>query len=236
MNSATGKTKIVRLRLKYEEREQIIQASAKAFLDNPTIGIWGAIEKGIQSLPTHRRPTLLKAKTWTWLVPSVQAAVGPIKRKEDREPEPPDLTIVATDQLLQELVDRFVSEAVDKMKDSIRTSLRHEIASLLPEIKLKPEPVKKKIAIIGLLKRQQQLIRREFGNELDLRFYKPNKIGSSSTIVDMCKQADHVVAMLGFISHANEDSIRRVAKSYIRVPGGMTNLRDKLTELYISKE
>lgn len=227
--------KIHRLRLKHTEKESLIQNSAAAFLDNPTIGIWGAIEKGINTLPEGRRPTLSKAKTWIWLVPSVQAAVGPIKRQQDREPEPPDLTIVSSEALIQELADRFISTAVERMQDSIRKSLRQEISSLLPDLRMKPTTSKKKIAIIGLLKRQEQLIKREFGNEFDLRFYKPNKIGSSSTIVDMCKQADHVVVMLGFISHSNEDSIRRVAKSYIRVPGGMTNLRDKLTELYVGE-
>lgn len=93
----------------------------------------------------------------------------------------------------------------------------------------RPKPV---ITIIGLFDSHKQHILRDFGKDIDLRLFNIDEAKSQSVISAM-KAADKVVFMIKFINHKVEELAKIADVSPIRVTGGLSQLRDKLTELYV---
>lgn len=86
-----------------------------------------------------------------------------------------------------------------------------------------------RVLILGLKPNQAGLIDQEFGNCFDLRFWKDEGI---TKLDAMARNADHIVAMTGFISHPQEAHVKSY-RGYLRQGGGMDGLRETLTRLYV---
>jgi hypothetical protein len=86
-----------------------------------------------------------------------------------------------------------------------------------------------------LLSAQKQVIEKEFSQAFDIRFYEVTdaKGRAFSDAVSRCEAA---FLMVSFINHSVESSIKATGTRIIKVPGGMSSLRDKLTELYVTPE
>ena len=103
-----------------------------------------------------------------------------------------------------------------------------------PVLTLAPPVVPlRKIAIIGLLAAQKQVIEREFSQAFDIRFYETDdaKGRAFSDAVSRCEAA---LLMISFINHSIESAVKATGTRIIKAPGGMSSLRDKLTELYVT--
>lgn len=93
-------------------------------------------------------------------------------------------------------------------------------------------PALTRVAIIGLLPNQQQLIEKEFRDAFDLRFYASDE-AKGRAFENALANCTHVIAMTNFINHGIEAAIRASRSKLIRIAGGMSTLRDRLTALYV---
>jgi len=86
------------------------------------------------------------------------------------------------------------------------------------------------VLIVGLLPRQETLIKMEFGGKYKLRFHKCEKSNNPSDVEDKVKHVHKVIGVTDFMSHSEEAAIKKCAKEgqYVRVGGGMTKLREEL--------
>ena len=98
--------------------------------------------------------------------------------------------------------------------------------------KIMPMPIKKpRIAIIGLLPRQEREILKDFGDSIEFRFFRPDD-DNSATLKTKIASSDAVLVMIKFISH-KLSALAKGHKCYIPINGGLSELGDKITDLYI---
>lgn len=91
---------------------------------------------------------------------------------------------------------------------------------------------KPRVLVVGLLNDQTSMIEKEFRDCLDLRFLRAG--APSQAIRSAAASCDHIACMTGFIDHPTDTLLRKAGATYHGVAGGMTRLRDALTELYVS--
>lgn len=142
--------------------------------------------------------------------------------------------VIALRPILRTSLDLVVSQeiqgAIDRAGEQIRAATKG--LDFTPAASSKAaNQVRKRVTIVGLLQGQAAMIEHEFGKELQLYFVEANdakgpRMKSHST------SSDHVITMVGFISHGVEDCIRSTGVKPLRVSGGMTRLRDVLTAIY----
>lgn len=89
--------------------------------------------------------------------------------------------------------------------------------------------------IVGLLPGQQDIITREFGRELDLRFVT-SQAQVSNRAKELSHTSDAAILMTKFVNHAAEDIIKSRGGRLIRVSGGLSQLRDTLTQFYCEQQ
>ena len=100
-----------------------------------------------------------------------------------------------------------------------------EVANPAPEA----SQSKRKVIICSLLPMQQEIIRKEFGELMNLRmFYRDQEKALTKSV----NHGDDVILMGDFISHRITQRIEAVGGKIEIVMGGLTKLREKLTEMY----
>lgn len=96
---------------------------------------------------------------------------------------------------------------------------------------VKPAPTLPVIGVIGLIGGQRDVIKREFGSVFDLRFWTADEIrGIHLSSLQGCK---HAMVMIRFINHQTENKVKEANVPYTRVLGGISTLRDRLTEFFV---
>lgn len=105
-----------------------------------------------------------------------------------------------------------------------------------PEVVL-PKVVgrKLKVGIVGLLGGQKQIIMKDFADALDLKFFETTK-SKTKQFESGVSQCDVAIGMVNFINHGVEPVIRNAGVPYIQVRGGMSTLKDKLTEMFVGAD
>lgn len=93
------------------------------------------------------------------------------------------------------------------------------------------KPRKTKVMIVGLKPSQQDVITKEFGRELDLRFVNAGT-QLRNRLSELSSRSDFAVAMTDFVGHQDEDVIKSRGGNLVRVSGGVSSLRDALTRIY----
>ena len=89
-----------------------------------------------------------------------------------------------------------------------------------------PRPVKKKIVlVIGLLDEQAKKIAAEFGEQVNLRFWKNHNVAK---LKSLAAQSDITLMLSSFLSHSHEEAVRDSTSSWKRVFGGMSSVRREL--------
>lgn len=139
-----------------------------------------------------------------------------------------------SEALVEQLADRIVAAVKDKLQDKVKTALQSALPAALPHPpapKQEVMPARKRVLVVGLLPQQAGMIAREFGECLDLDFVEQTKAGS--TLRDKVNGQDAVITMTKFISHDSEQMIQAKHGNLIRCPGGLSQLRDILTEQYV---
>jgi hypothetical protein len=98
---------------------------------------------------------------------------------------------------------------------------------------LEPQARKPRIGIASLLDQQAAMIEREFSQVLDLRIIKSGDGRGARQIGEALASCDVVVGLVNFMGHSMEAAIKAKGAKVVKVGGGMTALREKLTELYV---
>ncbi len=109
----------------------------------------------------------------------------------------------------------------------------------LPPAPPAPEVTKKKrlrVGIVSLLPAQKAAIEHEFAKVFDLRIVNSEDQRDGSRLESMVGSCDVILALTRFITHSTEASVRNTGTELIRINGGMTQLRDKLADLYVRHE
>lgn len=128
-----------------------------------------------------------------------------------------------------------LSNKMDVLQQSIdmqETEPAAEDAAKLEAAPLKaPEGPKRKVTIIGLFDAHAAHIEREFKDAFDLRIYNIDQAKGPGVLARM-KDSEAVFIMTRFVNHTVENLAKVAGVKPIRVNGGQTAIRDKLTELY----
>ena len=96
------------------------------------------------------------------------------------------------------------------------------------------QPLKKRlpsVLVVGLRPQQAGLISGEFSEYFDLRFWADGE--AVELLKHNAKGADHIVVYNNAISHATLRTLDSVNVNLIHAKGGLTLVRNKLTELYV---
>lgn len=90
-----------------------------------------------------------------------------------------------------------------------------------------------KLAVIGLKPGQAHMIKNEYGRQINLSFIESDG-GHGKQLGALSKTCDYVIQMTKFTNHATGDHIAAFGGKLVLVSGGMTTLRDKITDLYVA--
>lgn len=142
------------------------------------------------------------------------------------------------DTYVSDFANSIVDAIVAQLKPLVEERLRAALPKALPPIPhIKAPQVEKsrpmKVGITGLLPAQAQTIAQEFGDAFDLKFWNGKTGDGREQLKSMgigCQVVFHHVDHAG---HATEATLKSVGAKIVRVPGGLTNLRDALTRLYV---
>lgn len=160
-------------------------------------------------------------------VPEPISTPAPIPQPQP-QPQAPALDLTALiDTMTTALAEQFAASLATKLTAVIKTQL-----AAAPAPAQSPCPSKPRITIVGLLPGQASLIDREFNDAVDLHFVTSEQ-STSQKLKGLCRTSAAVLAMTGFISHTTEDVIKANGGNLIRVSGGMTSLRDAITEAFV---
>jgi len=102
-----------------------------------------------------------------------------------------------------------------------------------PEPKSTKVP-KRRVGIVGLLGAQSELISKEFGKEFELRFFS-SEAANGREFKNAIGNCDVVMLMTAFANHGIESAVTAAGSKLVRVTGGLSSLRDKLTALFVDQ-
>lgn len=100
-----------------------------------------------------------------------------------------------------------------------------------------PEPVaapKRRVLVVGIWDRSKEELRREFKDAFDLTLLNADE-ASGVGFANKMKNADHVIFVTKFINHSMENVAKTNGIKPIRVPGGVSQVRDKLTDIFCNE-
>lgn len=242
-----------RRRLSHDERSMFL-AEAARLIFKERMQKREALMLALMVLPEAKRQPDYKHLVpayRSWLEPGLekeierlrlQTAVEEIANEPAEVPTPPpvvpmDITEVSTEAILRELISRILGNVTRTFEQSIREVLAPQSIPIGVRVGVSNEnptnevPTKKvllpRIGIVGLLPHQQNIIRKEFAEDVDVRFLR-----QQGNDVKFFGDYKHILCMRGFMSHAQTEKIKSM-KLPFTMCSGMSDLRDKLTELWI---
>lgn len=212
-----------------------------------------ALMRAVVVLPEAKRQPDYKhlvAAYRSWLEPELdkeierlqlQTAVEEVASAPAGDPTPPppapvDISEFSTEDLMRELLARVLSNVTRSFDQSLREVLtphsipigvRVEVSDDKNPTESATKKILPRIGIVGLLPNQQKLIRNEFAEDIDVRFLR-----QQHNDLKFFGDYKHVLCMRGFMSHAHTEKIKSM-KLPFTMCSGMSDLRDKLTELWI---
>lgn len=145
--------------------------------------------------------------------------------------------------LFDKAVDSFVEAIVGNVMGQVEAKLTHALeekvsavisaipARINPPLLEAPRKTKKSVCLVGLLPAQAGMIQQEFGDVFDLKFIDAGE--RNGHLKDAVVHSDKTFLMTGFISHATQELVKAQGVSPVLVSGGMTRLRDVLTDLFV---
>lgn len=144
---------------------------------------------------------------------------------------------------LDDMVAQLAEAVVTRVKAQVETLLAQEVermrattmrqpADLLAYATPPAGPRLKVVLVVGLLPAQAGMIQAEFHTCFDLKFWKDESLHKLKA---MAGSADFVLVMTGKVSHKTTDALKTVAH-YEPIRGGLTSLREFLTNLYCVEE
>lgn len=92
---------------------------------------------------------------------------------------------------------------------------------------------KPKVLVVGLLPNQAGIVQSEFYEAFDIRFAESDT--PTKRLESMASDCDRVMLMTNFISHSTQDAVKK-HPGFERIQGGVSKVKDRLTELFIASE
>lgn len=186
-----------------------------------------------------------------WIAPD-NVPSAPDNVLKEREPKErrskPRVPAGGLDGILDQFARAVALELAGRIKDQLieelqaitpathtRESVRPLLAEIQQRIAAAATPTKArlpKVVVIGLLPAQAGMIQSEFHDVFEFDFWKD---GSPSQLKDMVRGAEHVIIFSGKSGHYVEEVLKSAGKPFHRVMGGMTQLRDLITSLYVKE-
>lgn len=93
-----------------------------------------------------------------------------------------------------------------------------------------PAHSKPVVTIIGLLSGQSQMIQREYGDDLHLKFASSDHL-RADRLKAICGNSYATIAAVNFISHSHQDIAKAASSNFITVKGGMSSVRMHLDNI-----
>lgn len=132
--------------------------------------------------------------------------------------------IMLADHVIAAMQQRLRDRAQDVMAEAAETLTKTHSAPL------KPYKPKARVIVVGAKGDQARMLENEFKEELDLRIFDQN-----ITDIRLRQASEHarkVVLWTNFVSHHHQNNVPREKLEW--VSGGMTKMREKLTEIYVN--
>lgn len=150
--------------------------------------------------------------------------------------------------LVENVVERVTATIADKVADQVAVAVDRAISTAVANVEARiaaafsatassgaaqkaPDPKRPRIMVIGGTDAQNAEVEKEFGDSLDIRFVTSEQTKNPSSWKDRTNGVTRIVVMTKWISHSAMDVIDK--KKYVPVNGGMTDLKNRLTELYV---
>lgn len=174
---------------------------------------------------------------------SEQAAQPPVEQAteaapvipEDAQDEPAQVAANPLDQAIEHLVSAIMDTVMARVGPAIESKIADRIeqiaANLSPKESKEAKQHLPKVLIAGLLPSQASMIEKEFKQCFDISFVDANS--TTNLLKSRAANAQHTLVMADFISHRHTDAIKSVGASPVIIRGGMSTLRNSLTELYV---
>ena len=149
---------------------------------------------------------------------------------------PPRHDVVSMAELVEQLAESLAIRIVSTVRDRLAAELnnlvheQHSSTRGATETAGKPD-TRKKVLIVGLLPQQSTIIQREFGDVYKLSFWKDESLHKLKSMAD---HADYVITSVSFVSHKVTDILKTCQVEMINCSGGLSTVKDKLTELYVN--
>lgn len=174
---------------------------------------------------------------------TVTPAMPKKERLKAEKPVGERLEIGGIGEMIQNLSDAIAKQIAASVVVSLQASLTRELASVVPQQapkqltlnlgNLPPEPpvIKPRIGILGLLPAQVDVIEREFGDVFNINYWKEE---GSSTLKAIGRTSE-IVFVTRWCSHGATETLKSVGAKWRFVEGGLSELKNLLTALYVEK-
>lgn len=138
-------------------------------------------------------------------------------------------TGLSLDNIVALIASNLATEIANRVVTLLNGHLQTKLnKALLPKMEVKMR--KPKLCIAGLLPQQAGMISSEFASVFDLYFWKNEEPRKLKEYASSCEA---VFTVTDFIGHDTENLIKSVNGNLIRVSGGMTRLRETLTNYWV---
>lgn len=237
-----GGKKMTRVRWTPEEQTAILNTAATFLVERQAFSLREAFNKAQSQLPVGRQRQVAALTQIPWYTDRVQTRVKEIehdrsggletkiaeavaKAKAEALDEYKRQLLIQGGQLLAELIKVALEDATLRSVIMSGVSLNRVELAKIPVNKTKL----KRVVVAGTLSSQAHAIEKEFGEKLDLRFWSKDQ--SNDTLRSMLQSADAAVAMVGFLSHPQDNIIKSSKVMYIPVSGGVASIKMSLQKL-----
>ncbi|MDR2880887.1 MAG: hypothetical protein LBV29_03160 [Azoarcus sp.] len=141
---------------------------------------------------------------------------------------------------IKRLAEAIASEVASRMLAELEVAISEKLKTLtLPQIAAavsgkQAAPLNKlKVHVVGAYNGQIATLKQEFG---EMRLSFSNADENLHQLKDKARNADHVCIMTKFISHKHVEVVQSAKPRNVHlVDGAVSNLRDKLTEIYVNE-
>jgi hypothetical protein len=233
---------MTRVRWSPEEQTLLINQAATLLNDRQAFSLREAFNKSQEALPVGRQRQIAALTQIPWFADAVPKRVKEIEHQKEYSLDNQIEAAVAKAkaEACEEFKQQLIRQGGQMLAELIKVALEDAtLRSIVMSVGLQGKPdlsripvnktKMKRVIVAGSLNSQSNSIEKEFGEKLDLRFWTKDQ--SNDTLRSMLQHADAAVAMVGFLSHPQDNIIKSSKVMYIPVSGGVTQVKLTLQKL-----
>lgn len=166
--------------------------------------------------------------------PTTAQEPAPAQLPEAPAPAPVQSKIeMALSGLVEAIIDSVSDALTDRLEDIIANSMDKLADRMRTAPEVTPKAKTRKAVIVGLLPAQRNMIEGEF--KCCYRFSFLDSSAPAQLVRSRIKGADDIFIMAEFINHSMTETINAAGRKPEIVRGGMTSLRESLTQIYVQQ-